>query len=154
MTGVQVSQRSLAKFMQMDAASPMLRRLINLYGHEVVHAFRECGVNEQHIEHLIETVYRGARNPRNKRAKDALGARRILDQALFTIGANFPADWLINRLWTDSVALVPLTASRVMVDASIAETGNLGLVGEREKHQARLDAAIRAGAAEAWSAAQ
>jgi hypothetical protein len=142
MTGMSVGTDVLAGLDAVDAMAPEARRAVHLYGLEVVNVFLTAGVKPAVIERLIEASIRGGKSMGNNALRG--GTRRVesrLDEALTLLGAPFPAAFLLRYLREAGFVLVPRDPPPMMVEASIAETGKLGLVSKAQKHKARLRAA-------------
>lgn len=132
-----------------DGLPPEVRGLVHEFGFSVVFAFAMAGVsNPATIRTLIYAVWRGSAEPGNQPVRSIQGhpTLRMLDLQL-QAGRITSSVALARFLLAHSYTITPTTATREMVDASIAETGKLGLVDKRTKHHARLTAALRSHAA-------
>jgi hypothetical protein len=140
-----LSEKTLAKLDTVDRMLPEWRELVHEYGYEIVHLARDFRLSPGATRQFIQTVLLGSRsmvNGRGSARRGLRGVRRQLDAVLTLIGAPFHAEFLIRQLSDAGFVLVHKEPNEGMVDASIAETGKLGLVSKREKHRARLRAAI------------
>lgn len=131
-----------------DAMPPDLRAVVHEFGFPIVDAFLTLGIRQpRHIRHLVTTCWLGARSNLDGNRGGMTGQ---LDSLLIQSGAALSADALLRFLKQQNRVILELHPTDIMVDASIEETANLGLVSKREKHAARLKAALRAGAVRAW----
>lgn len=138
-----------------DSMSPALRACVHEFGFTIVHAFVECGMRDPgKIRHLVHTCWAGPRSMREKPKTRKDGTKRAfmetLDWLLMNSGSTLSAEGLVRELKGSNLVILPFHATPQMVDASIAATGEMGLVSKREKHQGRLNAAIRAAAVRMW----
>lgn len=121
------------------------RELVHEFGFEIVRAFRDAGIKEPRIvRHLVLTCWDGPRSMSETTRKHAPQSRIMqrLDWLLINARASITAETLVRVLWHSNVALIPMSPSEVMVDASIAATADMGLVSKYEKHRGRLRAAL------------
>lgn len=142
-----------------DRLPKALRGLVHEYGYSVVLAFHEAGVRDPNIiRHLIVSVWRGAREPGNKRPGSISAAQRglnALDVTLTALGAGVPAIAVARHLRDFGFTLAPIDGpSAAMLEASMATVTNHDVtVDKAGKHHRRLTAALRAADADLWRAA-
>lgn len=143
-------QASLTGLAKTDAMPAALRELVHEYGFSIVDAFLTCGVsNPRHIRHLISACWMGARAPLDRPGLS--GRLGTLDWLLIEAECPIPAKTLVRVLYqTGPYFIIDVEPNDIMIDASIAATGAMGLVSKREKHRGRLRAALRAGAMKLW----
>lgn len=134
-----------------DAWPPGLRACVHEFGFAIVDAFVTCGISEPRlIRHLVAVCWMGARSPLDRPGVRGAGLRGQLDAVLLHSGSELSGDGLVRFLKQSGQVVLPLEPMPIMVDASLEETARLGLVSKREKHTARLKAALRAGALRLW----
>jgi hypothetical protein len=140
----EIVDRRERSFDDIEHMSPDLRACVHEYGYAIVKACQQCGVNRPaNIHQLVREIWDGARQPAQKRGKGC-----TLDWILIQAGANISADTLLRVLENSSLAIVPLTPTREMIEASKAEVSGFNQVCTKsEKHRLRLMAAIKVGAA-------
>lgn len=131
-------------FELVDGMTPGLRECVHEYGFAIVNACLQAKVrNPATIHQLVREIWEGARQPRQRRPRGG-----TLDWLLLQAGAQVSAAQLSRVLKNNDLAIVPLTPTRQMLAASIAEVSNFNVVCTRtEKHRRRIVAAVRAGSA-------
>ena len=153
MSAMAIIQRQGDTLDKTDALPKALRDCVHEFGYSVVHTFVQCGVTHPNtIRHLIHTVYKGAREPGNKRpaAKGHHRALDALDDYLLLHEGTITGRSLIGLLREASCVVLPREPTPAMVGASIAALSTHGIVTYEQKHLIRLRAAIREGEREAW----
>ena len=132
-----------------DGLPPAVRALVHEFGFSSVAQCYMAGVRSpKMIRHLIYAIWRGSSEPGNHAARSINGVPtlRVLEDQL-AAGRINSVRALVQFLDHHSYTIVPTSPTKEMIEASIAETGKLGLVSKTEKHTARLTAALRAYAA-------
>lgn len=139
------TQRSLDR---VDAMAGPLRACVHDFGLPIVEAFIHAGVTSPGaIRNIVGLCWSGAAaTPSNGRR----GIAAHIDALLLREGGAPHADALAALLRHSACAILPITATAAMVKASMAETDRHGTLSRERKHMVRLNAALRAGAAEAW----
>lgn len=143
-----VMRRRDESLRQTDMMPGPLRECVHEFGFAIVDQCRMFGIKEPaRIRQLVRTVWDGARSPVD-RPHSTGGSHTLghLDWLLIQAGAQLTAPQLIRLLWDHGMAVIPKEPSELMVQASIDETGKMGLVSKKDKHRLRLRAAIRAAA--------
>ena len=126
-----------------DALPASTRALVHEFGYSVVRAFDMAGVRDPRvIRRLIHAVWLGAREPGNKPANGGTRLRYVR-----SLNAAWPqlqnAEAMIRFLRTLAFVPMPIEPSPEMIQASMDEMGNHGIVSKEMKHRLRLRAAIR-----------
>lgn len=135
-----------------------LRECVHEFGFAIVHACMEMGIKEpRHIRHLVSEIWRGARQPHQRRSLHASrgdrqpAALKDLDWLLIQSGSTISAATLIRVLWSSHLVIVSMSPSEAAIDASLAELADHNeRVTKREKHRRRLLAGFRAQAKKLW----
>lgn len=138
-----------------DEMPPRLRACVHEFGFAIVHAFVEAGVKDPaKIRHLVHQCWVGPRSasekPQTKRDGSKRSFMEYLDWLLLNSGSSLTAAGLVRELKQSDLVILQCQANELMVDASIAATGEMGLVSKREKHRGRLNASIRAASKRMW----
>jgi hypothetical protein len=126
-----------------DAMSPELRQCVHEYGYAIVNACFVAGVRRPSSIHaLVREIWEGARQPRQTRNTGG-----TLDWLLLQAGAQISVAELNRVLGNNSLAIMPIEPTTLMVEASMAQVSGGGqLMTKREKHRRRLKAALAVGA--------
>jgi len=150
-----VPQSMVSAFDRVDTMPPQVRAVVHDYGYPMVAACLAAGVTKPGaIRSLIMNITMGARSTWMNRARGGEGksspAAENLTPFLATSGCQLEGRAIIAFLWQQGFAVVPRSPNSVMVEASVAETGKLGLVSKEDKHRFRLRAAVEAAAFRLW----
>lgn len=123
--------------------SPALRQCVHEYGYAIVKACLCAGVSKpERIRQLVKEIWEGARQPQQRRKVGG-----SLDWLLVQVGAQITTAALVRVLKDNGLVVVPIEATRKMIDASLAECSQFkDRVTKEEKHRRRLRAALWAGA--------
>lgn len=143
-----VSLRTQRSLDRVDAMPAPLRACVHDFGLPVVEAFIHAGVTDPRaIRNIVGLCWAGASaTPSNGRR----GFAAHIDALLLRTSGAPHADALAALLRHSACAILPMTATAAMVNASIAEVERHGNLSRERKHMVRINAALRAGAAEAW----
>lgn len=122
-----------------------LRACVHEFGFTIVHAYIEAGVKDPaKIRHLVQTTWAGARESAQKKYRKS-GVLSTLDWLLMQSGSSITALTLWRVCFSAGWAIVPITPTNKMLDASMAEVSGFNITcTTREKHRLRLMAAIKA----------
>lgn len=139
--GYTMSSKRLEHLASVDAMPHALRECVHEFGLPIVRSLMKFGITEpRYIREVVREVWLGPRQHGQKS-----GAMATLDVLL----ARGPVSskMLLRFLADNNLAVVGISPTRAMLDASMAEVsgGNVRCTRE-EKHRRRLEAAIRAGA--------
>lgn len=151
--GQQLAQRAMKANAVVDAMPSDLRKVVHEFGYAAVQACLLAGVTQPaKIRHLILEIWAGARAPNQQRTGSGTNrAINHLDWLLVQQACPVGASTLLSILADHHHVLVPKHATGAMIDASLATVANHNLrVTKREKHQLRLDAAIKAHIDATW----
>lgn len=131
-------ERALA---EIDIMPDDLRSCVHEFGYPIVDACRQAGVRQPNrIRQLVLQIWAGARAP-----YEVSGPEGTLDWVLAQAGANISAARLERVLAAYDLRIIPVTPTREMLDASMAEVSDFTQkITKREKHLRRLRAAISA----------
>lgn len=147
----QISAAARKGLLEVDQMPGPLRQCAHEFGFAIVHAFREAGISDPRmIRHLVNEVWNGGRQPHQRIGRNHARVLEKLDWLLVQTGSQVTAARLVRLLWQNSMVIVPRDPTIAMVEASIAATGDMGLVSKTEKHRGRLRAAIRAAVRQFW----
>jgi hypothetical protein len=136
-----VSTRYVKALANSDRLSPELRECVHQFGSPIVNACLQANVKKPSlIRQLVLEIWAGARQ-----TGQAGGAEGTLDWVLAQAGASITAARLETILRDFDLRIVPSTATKEMIEASMAEVSTFDQrITKREKHQRRLMAAIKA----------
>lgn len=128
-----------------DHMSPALRGCVHEFGKPIVDACLQAGVKDpRRIRQLVKEIWSGARQTGQNS-----GARQSVDWLLSqSVGAT---SWktLLRFLADNNLAVVSMSPTRAMLDASMNEVSGHNIRCTREeKHRRRLIAAIKAGSSQ------
>lgn len=134
--------------------SPGLRECVNEFGPQIVNEITQAGVSSpQKIRTIVKACWLGARQF-GQRTKPADGGSPVaaqVDWLLIQSGSSLSATTLARVLWENGMVIMPrMNHQGVMVDASMSAIDGMGRLDKRQKHAARLEAAIEAGARKYW----
>lgn len=134
-------RRSALVLEAIDRLPADLRACVHEFGWAIVNAFLGQGIRSPRtIRFLVKEIWAGARQPTQRS-----GAYATLDWLLVQAGANISAATLQRILGEYSLAIVPVSPTRKMLNASMAEVSGFNArVTKEEKHRRRLRAAIQA----------
>lgn len=136
-----ISARRQRAWNDVDAMSPEWRALVHEYGYAIVDACRNCGVTEpRRVHELVRVIWDGARSDWDKRRRVG-----VLDWLLIQAGSPLSAAAISRILANEHLAILPLTPTRPMIEASLREvSGGTVRCTKWEKHRRRLAAALTA----------
>lgn len=137
--GHALSKSRMNALNDMDRMSPGLRACVHEFGYSIVNTLRKFGIsNPAHVREVVHQVWLGPRE-----GGQSAGMTGELDYILAQGPVN--AAQLQSVLMANSHVILPLTPTKEMVRASMAEVSNFDvLVTKEEKHRIRLTAAIKA----------
>lgn len=154
---INLPERTYRALAETDAMPASLRACVHEYGFPIVSVLRQAGItNPNQIRSVVHTIWCGARSitatqrPGHGGRAQPSAVLAHLDWLLLQNEAHITATTLIRVLASSRMVIVPLEPNHIMVDASIAATGQMGLVSKEEKHRGRLRAALKAGAERLW----
>lgn len=148
MSEIRVSTRSVRALEDTDRMPPALRRCVHEFGYAIVQSCLQAGVRDPNkLRQLVYQIWDGARQPMQKTVgNDIPRTVAKLDWILSQAGAEISAATLVGFLQQHNWVVLPNFATAAMIEASLAEvSGGNVLCTKREKHQRRLNAALRAG---------
>lgn len=129
-----------------DGWPPLLRALVQDFGFSTVVQLMDAGMAPEKMRHVIYSVWRGAREPGQRPARYAEGQAPLPTiEAALMAGSICSVPSLQRHLIAEGSIVAPLAPTRAMIDASMdaVKPGDRFYV-KREKHAARLIAALRA----------
>lgn len=138
-----LSETRIRALDETDGMSASMRECVHEFGIAVVHACLDAGVTEpRRIRQLVNQIWHGARESGEQRG----GARNTLEWLLIQNKGSLSLSTLLRVLHDNSYALVPVEATRAILDASMNEVSGFNVrVTREEKHRRRYRAAVRAG---------
>lgn len=134
-----IGHKRLSALAAIDSMPRDLRECVHDFGLPIVSVLTKHGVrNPRHIREIVREIWAG---PRQVGQGD--GVQGAIDFALLRGGISYKT---LRRLLADfSMAIVPTTPTRAMIEASMAEVSGGGeIMTKREKHIRRLRAAVMA----------
>lgn len=148
-----MAQRTIRALNATDNMPSKYRMLVHEFGSEIVNEYIQNGVEDPAtIRRLVIAAWNGSRSAPNRTSHNngVPGAIATLDWVLIQAGAQISAATLLAILHRNNYAVMPMTASRAMIDASMDVDLTDRIVTKREKHHERLIAAIKAGSRDLW----
>ena len=138
--GITLSAKRMNALDVVDRMSPGMRQCVHEFGLPIVEVCRKFGIsNPAHIREIVREIWLGSRNGDQQR-----GAIDALDGLLIQSGSSLTADGLRRFLAMSNLAIVQVSPTKAMVEASMAEVSGFNVRCSRyEKHHRRLQAAIR-----------
>lgn len=144
MTGIQLSQRTLRAWGQIDDLPGDLRECVHEFGWPIVSTLLKFHIcNPAHIREIVREIWGGARSiQQNSRIPDAL---EKIDWLLTQQCSPLNVRTLWRVIYQGNFTIVPIEPTRLMLDASMREVsgGNVRATKE-EKHRLRYTAAVKA----------
>ena len=124
-----------------DSMAPALRGCVHEFGLPIVDTCVRYGVKTPTaIRTLVKEIWAGAR----QLGQNTSGFNK-LEWVLLQAGANLSAKTVHRILAENNMAIIGLSPTKEMIEASMAEVTGLRLkCTKEEKHKRRLTAAIRA----------
>lgn len=137
----ELSERRVRSLTLTDVMSPEMRACVHEFGGAIVDACVQAKVTQPNrIRQLVLEIWAGARQD-----GQVGGAEGTLDWVLMQAGANISAAKLERVLADFDLRIIPVTPTREMLDASMAEVSGFNeRMTKSEKHRRRLVAAIKA----------
>jgi len=135
-----ISGRRLKQLEDVDAMPRDLRECVHEFGFAIVYACRKYGIQDPaQIRDLVREIWAGARQTGQKN-----DARNVVDWILAQSGSSLSFVGLKRALKNNNLTICGLNPSAAMIDASLAEVSGHNIrCTKREKHQRRLQAALR-----------
>lgn len=137
-----LSQTRMRALVTTDAMSPELRECVHEFGMPIVKACLEAGVSSpSRVRQLVKEIWHGARE-----VDQTGGALNALDWLFIQNQGSLSVKTLLRTLYDAGYAIVPMDATRAMIDASMAEVSGFNVRCTRpEKHKRRFRVAARTG---------
>jgi len=133
---------------RVDMMPPALRQCVHEFGLPIVEAFIQAGVTSPGaIRNIVRMCWVSAQGTGSEGRG---GVERSIDAMLLREGGAPSALSLASLLRHMNSAILPMSPTDAMVDASIRETSRHGLMSKEMKHRVRLHAALRQAAHQHW----
>lgn len=132
--------RAVRAIGEVDSMPADLRQCVHEYGYAIVNSCINAGVTRPAIVHqLVREIWEGARASRQGRTRSGM-----LDWLLLQAGAEITAAELCRVLRHSNLVILPLSPTKKMIEASMAEvSGGNERMTKRDKHIRRLIAALK-----------
>lgn len=138
-----IPQRTHDSLDRVDAMPRPLKECVYDYGLPIVEVLVKHGVkNPAHIREIVREIWNGARSGVQRQHSNPLGsADWLLTQSVGQISIRA----LMRTLSDNNMVIVPVSPTRAMLAASMAEVSTFDIkCTKEEKHRRRLRAASRA----------